>query len=59
MIKEADKWKEYNSTTPRALRSDTNYNRLLSKIRSRAKNRNEVVVVKKNVGKIERWFISE
>lgn len=57
LIKEAGMWKEYNSTSQKAIRSDTNYNRLLSKIRFRAQRRNEIIVIKKDLREIHNWII--
>jgi hypothetical protein len=57
LIKENGFWKEFNSISNKAIRSDTNYNRLLAKVRIRARRRNEVIVIKKDLREIHNWII--
>jgi hypothetical protein len=57
LVKNDDKWKEYNANSTIALRSDRNYNRILARVRERARRRNEIVVVKQHSGEIHNWFL--
>ena len=52
-------WKEYVGNNKRAYRARSDFNKLLNASKSRAKNKNEILVVKPSENSITDWFIPE
>ena len=58
LIKDSRIWKEYRTIPGRAIRLDTNYNRILAQAKRRSATSNSILVVKNSIGEIHNWFIN-